>query len=652
MTGAQPDYIQELKKRLRQNAAYDHAVPGEEDQEPEWDPDLIPDVEVRQRNPELDDFLDKIDILDAYRRWCGKMEPEVGGRSESIMVSCPDPAHPDTNPSAWINTEKQVYFCGGCNQGGDKYTIAAFHFGVPDYQSKANFPDLKIKMASDFGFDVVTSGGVSYIQEAPPEPEPDPTLPDLHPEEHQAGAEPIVPQLAPLAPEPPPAPKADPAALAPVVALRDTTDDGLPKEEIEVIDSYIDWEAILPPDTFLHDWMTAVATDDIPHEFYFFLGLQALAAAIGRNVVLEDDPFVFANLFICLYGGTGTGKSKSIVPQRRLLQEVLPFDKPVDNAATGVYLPGTPNSSEMLLDFFVHKLENGAGTALDEWSPINGIVQFGEFSELARRDARSGSTYKETLMRLYDAYEDVSSQTKGGGLTLAKQPFAQVITTTQPRVIREFLSKTDEYSGFLNRWVIVGGAPRMTPISYGGVAKDLSAPVDSLRRVLAWSLPGHSYNFHTAGRSVYKAWDGHFQRKLVPIRDMGEPMLSRFDLLQKKLVLLLAANQRRSQPTAEDVENVATLHDYLMAVARTFSQNIRETDTDRCWEEIKATIQRLTGSGKMPNGPTRRELNQRLAKKHGGEEITRALEGMVKAAVLEEVKTTNRGKTALRYKLA
>lgn len=643
MTGAQPDYIEELKRTLRKNAAFDHPVPGEVVQEPEWDPELIPDVEVNQRNPELDDFLDKISILDAYRKWCGKMEPNVGSKTESIMVSCPDPAHPDTNPSAWINTEKGTYFCGGCNVGGDKYTIASLHFNMPDYQSRANFPELKVAMASDFGFSVVTSGGVSYLAEEQSEPEPtsDP-VPVAAPE----------PEPEPITPEPSLVPKAAPAALAPVVALRDPTEDGVPKEDIEVIDSYIDWESILPPGTFLHDWMTAVAVDDIPHEFYFFLGLQALAATLGRNVILEDDPCVFTNLFICLYGGTGTGKSKSIVPQRRLLQEVLPFEKTVDNPSTGVYLPGTPGSSEMLLEFFVHRLEDGAGSKLTEWAPINGIIQFGEFSELARKDMKSGSTYKETLMRLYDAYEDVSTQTKGGGIALAKEPFAQVITTTQPKVIREFLSKTDEYSGFLNRWVIVGGAPRITPISYGGVAKDISAPVNSLRRILAWALSGHSYNFHSAGRPVFKAWDHHFQKELVPIRDMGEPMLSRFDLLQKKLVVLLAANQMRSQPTVKDIEAVGTLHEYLMAVARTFSHNIRETDVDRCWEEIKITLKKLKTLGKAPNGATRRELNQRLHKKHNGEEVTRALEGMVKAAVLEEVKVNNRGQITSRYKLA
>jgi len=37
------------------------------------DPDLIPDVSPEQRP--LDNFLDSIDILDAYDRWCGKSMP-------------------------------------------------------------------------------------------------------------------------------------------------------------------------------------------------------------------------------------------------------------------------------------------------------------------------------------------------------------------------------------------------------------------------------------------------------------------------------------------------------------------------------------------------------------------------------------------------
>jgi hypothetical protein len=56
--------------------------------------------------------------------------------------SCPIPGHADANPSAWVNTEKNVWYCGRCSQGGDVYDLAAFHFGmpVPGYKEGGKFP--------------------------------------------------------------------------------------------------------------------------------------------------------------------------------------------------------------------------------------------------------------------------------------------------------------------------------------------------------------------------------------------------------------------------------------------------------------------------------------------------------------------------------
>ena len=81
----------------------------------------------RRREPDdISRLLDPIDILDAYRHWGGKgFEPNVGNKRENIMIRCPDPAHVDNDPSAWINLDEQKYCCGPCGfEGGDKYIIA------------------------------------------------------------------------------------------------------------------------------------------------------------------------------------------------------------------------------------------------------------------------------------------------------------------------------------------------------------------------------------------------------------------------------------------------------------------------------------------------------------------------------------------------
>src|SRR5687768_1442359 len=101
----------------------------------------------------MDQVLEKISVIDAYNRWCRKMVPVVkGNQREGIKISCPIPGHTDNNPSAWISIDKQTWFCGGCQVGGDKYDIAAYWLGfpVPGYKDGSEFHKLRERMASDF----------------------------------------------------------------------------------------------------------------------------------------------------------------------------------------------------------------------------------------------------------------------------------------------------------------------------------------------------------------------------------------------------------------------------------------------------------------------------------------------------------------------
>ena len=135
--------------------------------EPFKDDDII-DVksDSESSDPEMDAAIESIDIISAYRKWCGKSEPRVGSRTESIKVSCPNPDHPDADPSAWINTEKKTWYCGKCEEGGDVYDLAAIYFGYPrpGYKEGQEFHKLRQQMAEDFGYVVkkVAGGTVIY----------------------------------------------------------------------------------------------------------------------------------------------------------------------------------------------------------------------------------------------------------------------------------------------------------------------------------------------------------------------------------------------------------------------------------------------------------------------------------------------------------
>ncbi len=268
---------------------------------PEWDPDLIPDPGSAPRSAEddaIDTVVNGVDIITAYTKWCGKMTPEPGGRSESVMISCPKPDHPDKNPSAWLNLDKGTWFCGGCQEGGDKFHIAGYYFDI-DAHDRSKFPELRRRMAEDLGYTVRrTVGGQEYIEVVAAYPE------------------------------------------LPNDAVRDDAPDVTEWDE-EVREQArlaIDWRALLPADTFLRRWMETVTVDELPEEYHLWLGLQMVGLAAGDSAVLMERNPIKGNLFLCLFGSTGVGKSKAVRSQALLLREALPYDDD-DINNTGV-IPG------------------------------------------------------------------------------------------------------------------------------------------------------------------------------------------------------------------------------------------------------------------------------------------------------------------------
>lgn len=110
--------------------------------------------DVQAADAALDAAIEQVDIVEAYRRWIPKAPPSApAGQTESIMVSCPRPEHPDRNPSAWLNTEKGLYYCAACGTGGDVYDLAAIGHGMENYKRNPHtFHRLREAIGSDLGW--------------------------------------------------------------------------------------------------------------------------------------------------------------------------------------------------------------------------------------------------------------------------------------------------------------------------------------------------------------------------------------------------------------------------------------------------------------------------------------------------------------------
>jgi hypothetical protein len=579
-----------------------------------FDSDLVPDLSdtstPRTENPELDAILDRISILDAYRKWCGKSKPSnANKRKEGIKVSCPKPDHPDRDPSAWLNTEKNVWFCGSCEEGGDAYDIAAYHFGYPvtGYKEGATFHTLRQKMAESYGYTFVSAPGATEPLIIPPEPEP---VEVDEPEETGAT----------------------------VTHLHLVEDDGsLPR---------LDWEKLVESGTFLDEYMNVCIKGDVPEEYHFWNAMLAIGLAVGRDVTLSDYRPVLGNLFICLLGPTGDGKSRSYHTIQELIHRALPH-KWEDPNSKGALFISSPGSAEFLIDQFMKPVADPVDPKrVAYYAPVRGLIEFNELSLLVGKVARKGSVLKPTLMDFYDGSTVISSGSMGTGKKKAENAFASCFTTTQPLALRELLRDTDAHSGFLNRWIFATATPKRR-VAVGGHRIDISTAIDPLQKIVGWAGMGRELGWSDEGLRLFTEF---FHDVLHPAQQADETgLLTRMDLLAKKLCLLFSVNGHHPEVTGETVNRVISMFGYLTAAYGVPAAHFENTSTSRdVLEELEKHIKRYTDK---KGGISLNELRKCIKRKNYPIElVSKTLKNMADLGYIESFRTTGVGRPTLKYR--
>lgn len=645
----------------------------------EHDADLIPEVEERtyertEADLEIDQALDAVDILDAYARWCGKMQPKVGRKRESVMISCPKPDHRDANPSAWINLDKQTWFCGGCQEGGDKFDIAAWRFGydVPGYKHGKAFVDLRHDMAEDLGYSVQrTPTGKIYV-DVPEDkyegPDQGPTY-ELNADEHESPAQsPFVnasgSEMAAVsgadagnislpasddlvAEEQDVAPDSEGSPLGSLLRFPSPEDLLGPKSPPS-----LNWAMLIDnPDTFLWKWMDVMQHDDLPVEFYTWHGLQALGFAGGRMAYLADRTPVYGNLFTCLYGPTGMGKSRSINHLIRLLGDVFPYDY-ADPYSTGTFMVPMPGSSEALIDAFSRPIMDDPADPkkITGYGPARGMLHFDELATLIGRANRTGNPMKQTLMEFYDCRQKVSTVSRGAGTVIAERPFCSLVTTTQPKAINSVLMETDVDSGFVNRFVMVMGRHK-TAIPYGGPTLDTTPCHDDLFKARAWAGAGRRMRLQDTSLDM---WNEFYFDVIDPIKQTDDaPLLARTDLTLKKIMLLLALNEHLEVIPPRIVRAAIEIYDYLVDCYTLVSGDLGSginAEMDKAIIQACKTFHETGGTW-----PSARQVLGRLGKHLRGDTALfhRQLKILTEIGIISEQVTKGaRGPATVRYAYA
>lgn len=579
----------------------------------------------------LDGVIAGLDIVWCYNRWSAKTPVTAGHKRESIKCSCPNPAHPDKNPSAWMNRDKSTWYCGGCAEGGDVWDLAAWYFDepVPGYKTDpATFRRLRDKMAGDLGYGKYTSGGKAAYNKLAVTKEQSEEIAEQINEEVKDDNETNVIQLR----------------IVPG-SKEDAEQDG-PQFKA----ASLDWRELVVRGTFLDAWMRETTQDTCPEEFHFFTGLMAIGFAVGRNRVLMDVPEVLPNINVCLVGKSGTGKSRAKRHLREVLHLALPFDEqiPFPTGTKSMH----PGSGEALIREFQHQVDDPSQpTAPKKLWPVRGYVEFDELASLIAKGARQGSSLKPLLMELYDGPAVLSNATITGGKVSAVSPFGQVMTTTQAKSVRTVLNAADDAAGFVNRWTFVTG-PDKPPVSINQAIVDLEEPAELLKSIHHWAVNKVSLRFT---EEAFKLFDEFITQRVIPAKNKSEDfsdIFNRMDLLLKKILILLACNEKLTVIDEFIVHKMIKLYPYLINVYGLIDTYMAQTAGGELAEAIASAINRYYERKK--EFPTARQISQILPpSKRNIELLNKTLKTMVDLGIIgKEEFQGKRGPKTVKYGFA
>lgn len=561
------------------------------------------------------DHLKGLGILNVYRDWIGKSDPVDNGRGEGIHVSCPIPGHLDRNPSAWANTDRNLWVCGGCHLGGDVIDLFAIAQGqnFPDYKRDSRtFVKVVEQACRDTGLDPdfariqhsSESRGTGQLRESPFEDTNETEGGTISPEEQL-----VFPGMEDFA-----APS-------------------------------LDWREVLGlaggERTFLWQYMAATEITEIPNEFLLWSAMQAVGLAVGRSCHINGN--VYPNLILALLGRTGQGKSRSVALVRELIRTALPFDRH-DPGCEGVKILARPGSGEALIETLNWE-PTGRPQGMRAW------LDFDEMKALMDTAARNGSTLRENITTAVDSPPYMTTHTRTLGTVEAAEVFLAIITGGQPDAMQSILSRNDSASGFANRFLYISGTQKPMQGWLEIETPDMHGLDVKLRTLRRWALD-HQASADQGAIMVADIAVGRLDEIRAWMREMRErpdgDMYARLELHMIKVLIILSVNAKTDIADPDIVEAAYKLIESTIVATEEVSENVNHTLNEFYRKKIVDCIEVAEANGDLP--PSAGDIYRKLRQgRRDKVQVARALNELTNINLIQEVHIP--GKRVTRYHL-
>jgi len=200
-------------------------------------------------------------------------------------------------------------------------------------------------------------------------------------------------------------------------------------------------------------------TTESPNSFHMAAALTIVGACIGKRVGLfHASDRLYPNFYTLLIGPSGRSRKDTAI--RRMLDMFYAIPP-----------RGEPLIATQVPFRVVRDISSAEGLIATVKENANTVFYTSEFAKLMNNAGRESTRSIGPLMiEAFDCPPSLQNNTVASiedkKPREAKDPFVSVLSTVQPEILAEVIGSQQQYSGFLNRWLLVvgdGKAPRPNP---------------------------------------------------------------------------------------------------------------------------------------------------------------------------------------------
>lgn len=202
-------------------------------------------------------------------------------------------------------------------------------------------------------------------------------------------------------------------------------------------------------------------TTESPDAFHVAAALTIVGACIGKRVgLLHASDRLYPNFYTLLIGPSGRSRKDTAV--RRMLDMFYAIPP-----------PGEPLMVTSVPFTVARDISSSEGLIAMLKESANMVLYTSEFAKVMSNASReSTSSIGPTLIEAFDCPPSLQNnkvaniERTDNKPREARNPFVSVISTVQPEILAELIGSQQQYSGFLNRWLLVvgdGKEPRPNP---------------------------------------------------------------------------------------------------------------------------------------------------------------------------------------------